>query len=524
MASEEESFLTLVHCSGKIQKNKRYGEKFTDREPLSVFISSSSTLSDLKNSILHKFGVFGSKWVKKLFYKISIAVVSTGVKYDTFVLAADEDIRVLFHCVRSFPEVRIHELFAKLEVGVDSSGASAPVHSSTAAGGASSSMPTVRPSVLLVASPLFAADLDRTEVVGSVSLENAGVFEQAYEVGTGGGLLLDMQGFGEPDRVENAMCDDDSDQEHVDIIGDSDDDTGANPHAQHGPSSSGTQQYPPHFSTLNLEALGPQADCGPTIGGSSTEFQIGQSFRNKDEAMLSVKDYSIRRGIEYRVIELDHFKYHGKCKEFGKGCTWLIRVELCARKGTWEVRRYNGPHTCLATSISSDHRQLDYHVICARILLLVRADAAVTVKVLQQATEADYGFKPSYRKVWMAKQKAVAQIYGDWEESYAELPRWMLGVQSTMPGTVSVLKTSPVRVGGTHLYGKYGGTLLLAIAQDGNSNILPIAFALLEGENAESWSFFLSNLPAHVTLQEGILVISDRHNGIKAALEAPETG
>ncbi|XP_025611972.1 uncharacterized protein [Arachis hypogaea] len=126
-----------------------------------------------------------------------------------------------------------------------------------------------------------------------------------------------------------------------------------------------------------------------------------------------------------------------------------------------------------------------------------------------------------------------------------------------MPGTVTVLKTSLVRLGGevdeltvyfhrlfwtfspcikafrhckpllsidgTHLYGKYGGTLLLAIAQDGNSNILPIAFALVERENAESWTFFLSNLRSHVTPQEGLLVISDRHNGIKAALEAPET-
>ncbi|XP_025702711.1 uncharacterized protein [Arachis hypogaea] len=106
-----------------------------------------------------------------------------------------------------------------------------------------------------------------------------------------------------------------------------------------------------------------------------------------------------------------------------------------------------------------------------------------------------------------------------------------------MEGTVAVLKNSPVHVGdqvdestthhlfwtflpcieafrhckplvsidGTHLYGKYGGTLLLAIAQDGNSNILPIAFALMEVENAESWAFFLSHLHQHVTPQEGIL-------------------
>ncbi|XP_020970327.1 uncharacterized protein LOC110268477 [Arachis ipaensis] len=464
------------------------------------------SLSDLKNSILEKLGVLGSKWVKKLFYKIPMAVVSTGVHFETFAVKADEDIRVLFYCVRSFPEIRIHELFAKLEVGVDSSGASAPVPSPTVAGGASSSMPAVRPylppvRVLFyfvrsfpeirihelfaklevgvdssgasapvpsptvaggasssmpavrpylppVQSPSFAANLDRTEVVGSVPLENAAVIEPPHVVGTGGGLVPYIEDFGGPDQVENAMRDDESDQEPVDIVGDNDDDTGGDPYVQHRPSGSGSHQYPPHFSTLNLDALGQQEDGGNTVGGSSTEFQIGQSFQSKDEAVLSVKDYSIRRGVEYRVIESDHLKYHGKCKEYGKSCSWLIRVALRARKGTWEVRRYNGPHTCLATSISSDHRQLDYHVFCSRILPMVRADAAVTVKVLQQATEADYGFRPSYRKVWMAKQKAVAQIYGDWEESYAEFPRWMLGVQATMPGTITVLKTSPVRIGG----------------------------------------------------------------------------
>ncbi|XP_020970087.1 uncharacterized protein LOC110268340 [Arachis ipaensis] len=251
-----------------------------------------------------------------------------------------------------------------------------------------------------------------------------------------------------------------------------------------------------------------------------TKFQIGQSFQSKEEVVLSVKDYSIRRGVEYRVIQSDNLKYQGICKELGNGCTWLICIVMRKRKSTWKVRRYNGPHTCMATSILSDHRQLDYHVICATIFPLVRAYASVSIKVLQEATEATYGFRPSYRKMWMAKQKAVAQIFGDWEESYGDLPRWILGVTSTMDGCVALLKTSPVRVGdqvdedrvyfhrmfwtfppcieafqhykplvsidGTHLYGKYGGTLLLAIAQDGNSNIL--------------------------------------HNSIKAALEAPDSG
>ncbi|XP_016172548.1 uncharacterized protein LOC107614937 [Arachis ipaensis] len=380
-----------------------------------------------------------------------------------------------------------------------------------------------------------------------------------------GPVVPDFECDAGPDRVENALFDDDLDEEPVDIGGDSDDDIPRGGRSAHGCSGSATQEYPPHLSCLNLEAIGQQQNADATFDGQGmhdgrnmSEFQIGQSFQSKEEAVLSVKDYSTRRGVEYKVMESDNLKYQRRCKEFGNGCTWLIRIVMRKRKSTWEVRRYNGPHTCMATLISSDHKQLDYHVICARIYPLVRADASVSIKVLQEATEATYGFMPSYRKVWLAKQKAVAQIYGDWEESYADLPRWILGVTSTMEGSIALLKTSPVRVGdqvdedrvffhrmfwmfppciqafrhckplisidGTHLYGKYGGTLLLAIAQDGNSNIFPVGFALVEGENAESWSYFLSNLRRHVTPQQGILVISDRHNGIKAALESPDSG
>ena len=40
---------------------------------------------------------------------------------------------------------------------------------------------------------------------------------------------------------------------------------------------------------------------------------------------------------------------------------------------------------------------------------------------------------------------------------------------------------------------------MLAVAQDGNNKIFPIAFAIVEGETKEAWSFFLKNLRQHVT-------------------------
>ncbi|XP_052110352.1 uncharacterized protein LOC127741613 [Arachis duranensis] len=220
----------------------------------------------------------------------------------------------------------------------------------------------------------------------------------AAPAGVGDGLLDDL----EDDDVEPDM-----------IADDSGDDIGASePAGAGGGSSSATQQYSPHFSSLDLDAMrqegvpGQLAEFGARDAEGSaglTEFQVGQQFQDKDEALLSVKTYSIHRRVQYKVVEYDYRRYLGKCSEFGNGCTWLIRLSLRQRKGIWEVKRYNGPHTCLATSISSDHMSLDYHVISVFIMLMVRADASVSIKVLLNATAAHFGFRPTYRRVWLAK-------------------------------------------------------------------------------------------------------------------------
>ncbi|XP_015938848.1 uncharacterized protein LOC107464444 [Arachis duranensis] len=505
MASEE-SFVVLVHHRGSIKRKTRSGVKFTDKDPLCIVVTPRTSYDDLVRSVLMKLGLEDAK-------------------------------RVMFLCRRQFPEVRTPELLAKLVDVVSSSGGSnrntttlaTQAGSSSRPAVASSSVPVYQPVVQAVASLSFAVDLN-----GSVG----------EDVRSRKNLPDDLLGVAPIGIGDGVLGDADKDDVEPDMIDDySGDDIGATePALAGGGSSTGTQQYPPHFFSLDLDAMRQEGISGHSVG-----------FRARDaEGTAGLIEF------QYKVVESDHRRYVGKCSEFGNRCTWLIRLSLRKRKGIWEVKRYNGRHTCLATSISSDHRSLDYHVISAFIMPMVRADASVSVKVLLNATAAHFGFRPTYRRVWMAKQKAIALIYGDWDESYNEIPRWVLGVQLTMPGTVAVLRTSPVRVGGqvdesqayfhrlfwtfppcieafrhckplisidgTHLYGKYGRMLLIAIAQDGNSNILPVAFALVEGENAESWTFFLSHLRQHVTPQPGLLVISDRHNGIKAALEAPDGG
>lgn len=55
-----------------------------------------------------------------------------------------------------------------------------------------------------------------------------------------------------------------------------------------------------------------------------------------------------------------------------------------------------------------------------------------------------------------------------------------------------------IGVDGCHLKGKYGGVLLSAIATDANFGIFPLAFAIVESENADSWTWFLTLLSEYL--------------------------
>ncbi|XP_015959852.1 uncharacterized protein LOC107483752 [Arachis duranensis] len=344
------------------------------------------SFNDFLNSIIQKLGLQGVKRVEKLFYRIPISVLRDDMKYDSFVIGSDEDLEVLFHCHRQYPEVRTAELLAKLidmvsNIGGLNRNTQTP---GTAAGsssrhvGASSSVPVIAPQDEPVASPSFTVDLNRSG---------------GGEVGIVDRVPIFLQ-CGAPASMDDALPDDDdADDVESDIIADDsgDDITASNLVGASGGSSSGTQQYPPYFSSLDLDAMRQEGVARePTrFGARDThrtggllKFQVGQRFQDKEEAVLSMRTYSIRRGVQYKVVDSDYRKYLGKCTEFGKGCTWLIRISLHQRKGIWEVKQYNRPHTCLATSISSDHRSLDYHVISAFIMPMVRAVVLTSCTIL----------------------------------------------------------------------------------------------------------------------------------------------
>ncbi|RYR13970.1 hypothetical protein Ahy_B04g070687 isoform C [Arachis hypogaea] len=280
-------------------------------------------------------------------------------------------------------------------------------------------------------------------------------------------------------------------------------------------------EEPSFMRVLDLEAMHapefPEYMTAEVPMVADGEFVVGMEFSSREAVIKAIKDYTIRRSVDYRVYESEPLTFYAKCTQYGSGCDWLIRT------------------------------------IAEVIKPLVEADPSLKVKSVIAEVQSKFNYTVSYRKAWLAKQRAVEKIFGGWEASFEALPIWFQAMCHKEPSAVVHFETMPayqgdevvrdiqvlhrvfwsyypcirafrhckpiVQVDGTHLYGKYKGCLLVAVSQDGNNNIVPIAFAIVEGETSDAWHFFLSNLRQHVVTRDGVGLISDRHESINAAVE-----
>ncbi|KAL5122983.1 hypothetical protein HKD37_02G003668 [Glycine soja] len=271
-----------------------------------------------------------------------------------------------------------------------------------------------------------------------------------------------------------------------------------------------------HYNNINWSHPDEEDICGldmPTTFNVGQELYVGMDFDSKNAVKKSLKQY-------------------------------VMKVH--------QMTQWGGPHTCLNMTMTQDHEKLDSNLIATCVVGMIREDPSIKISLIQERIDIEFSYKVSYKKAWMEKQKAIAIEYGDWEESYAKLSSWLTHMQNHSPGSYFQILHDDfivgnrvsrkhrqfhrvfwtfgqckeafkyckpiIQVDGTHLYGKYRGTLLMVTSQDGNGGVLPLAFAVVEGETLTTWSWFLAHLREHVTDKNEICLISYRHASIKSVV------
>ncbi|XP_021718906.1 uncharacterized protein LOC110686613 [Chenopodium quinoa] len=98
---------------------------------------------------------------------------------------------------------------------------------------------------------------------------------------------------------------------------------------------------------------------------------------------------------------------------------------------------------------------------------------------------------------------------GDTSDEYNRVWEYNEAIRKSNPGSAVVVKVVGIEiplpffkeccrpilgVDGAHLKGPFPGILLTAIGKDGNKNIFPMSWAIVEVENAKTWTWFLELL------------------------------
>ncbi|RYR13413.1 hypothetical protein Ahy_B04g070428 isoform A [Arachis hypogaea] len=390
-----------VYYRGQILLQTSEGVKFVCENPLDIIIPFTLSFEELKGVICEKMDSQISSTVSCILYRYPISVFGGFVQFQTKYATDEASMQEIFSV---YLESRSRISFIKLYIEFEQSAA------------------------------------DRDIELEDYNSDSEEEFESNYEV------------------IDPGVDEDQADEAMVADVADV-----ANALANQQPFVE-----PSFMRSLDLEAMHapefPQYVNAELPLMPDDEFTVGMEFSSREAVIKAMKDYTIRKGVDYRVHESEPTTFYAKCTQYGAGAT-----------------------------ISQDHSKLDSNTVAEAIKPLVEVDPSIRVKSVIAEVHAKFNYTISYRKAWLAKQKAVESIFGGWKASYEALPIW------SFRGCKPI-----VQVDETHLYGKYKGCLLVAVSQDGNNNIVPIAFAIVEGETSEAWYFFLSNLRQHVVTRDVI--------------------
>nr|GEV95493.1 transposase, MuDR, MULE transposase domain protein [Tanacetum cinerariifolium] len=113
-----------------------------------------------------------------------------------------------------------------------------------------------------------------------------------------------------------------------------------------------------------------------------------------------------------------------------------------------------------------------------------------------------------------------SEVKGSSYEAFEMLPYYCYNLEKKNEGTVTRIKTDDNRVF-QMLFIAIGasGTNLVAVAMDGNNQIVPIAFGICKGKTGPCWSWWMSVLKECIGDNSNLLFISDRHAAIALAIE-----
>ncbi|WVZ12177.1 hypothetical protein V8G54_016707 [Vigna mungo] len=254
------------------------------------------------------------------------------------------------------------------------------------------------------------------------------------------------------------------------------------------------------------------------------KWEVGTFFAEKKEFMDGIRTYALSNGRNMKFIKNDKKRIIVKCLG-GKGkCNWYAYCAFRIDVNAWQLRKVVDSQSC---SRDFNVKLMTSKWLSERMEKSVRENPTMKVLDIRDKVTRKWNIGISRNMAFRARAMAKDKIEGSFHEQYRRLYDYGHELLKTNPGSTVQLKWITlmackdnfvscrpiVGLDGCFLKTKYGGELLTTVGRDGNEQMLPIAYAVVEVENKETWTWFLQLLIEDLSGKDvcaGITFMSDQ--------------
>ena len=268
----------------------------------------------------------------------------------------------------------------------------------------------------------------------------------------------------------------------------------------------------------------------------------GQHFSSKMLLKATFEICAMKHNFDYKVVRSDTKIWYIRCAD--EDCSWRVRAEGLKGSSYFIIRKYVAEHSCAPSARNKSVRTASAKTIGN--LIMHKYDgvkAGPKCNDIIELMRGEHGIEVSKSLAWDAREYAINTMRGIPETVYAKIPKYLYMMKEANHGSHTSYETDKdgrfrflfisfgqcvrgfyrairkvIVLDGTFLKSKFKGVLLVATALDGNSNLYPLAFGVVDSENDLSWNWFMRQLKVVIADEQSLAFVSDRNTSLGKAI------
>ncbi|XP_052725933.1 uncharacterized protein LOC128194388 [Vigna angularis] len=242
------------------------------------------------------------------------------------------------------------------------------------------------------------------------------------------------------------------------------------------------------------------------------KWEVGTYFAEKNEFTDAIRTYALSNGRSLKFIKNDKKRIFVKCLGGRGNCKWYAYCSFRTDVNAWQLRKVFDVHSC---SRDFNVKLMTSKWLSQRMKKTVRENPTMKVMDIRDKVTWKWNVGISRNMAFRARAMAKDKVEGSFKDQFRRLHDYGHELLKTNPGTTVQIKVDNsngevifqrfyaclkackdsficcrpiIGLDGCFLKGKYGGELLIAVGRDENDQMLPIAYAVVEVENKDSWT------------------------------------